>query len=137
MNTVLPDTNVLIDLLGGDRSFERELSAAERILVTPVIAGEFLAGIGKSARDAVRRHAFESFLDDPVVEFAPHDRETGVYYASVHRFLRKAGTPIPQNDVWIAASALQHGATVLTRDAHFSAIPVLPSVVVPCTAPRK
>lgn len=129
MNTVLPDTNVLIDLFAGDRSFERELSSAERILVTPTVVGEFLAGIRKTARGAVQRRSLESFLDDPVVELVPLDRETGVYYASIHRFLHDAGNPIPQNDVWIAASAIQHGATVLTRDSHFSGIPILPSVV--------
>ena len=131
MNSVLPDTNVLIDLFTGGRDFERELSSADRILVTPTVVGEFLAGVRNSARDAVRRQAFESFLDDPVVELVVHDRETGIYYASVHRFLKDAGTPIPQNDVWIAASALQHGATVLTRDSHFADIPILPSVVLP------
>lgn len=131
MKTVLPDTNVLIDLLAGSRSFEEELSSAERILVTPTIVGEFLAGVGKTARDRVRRKAFDSFLEDPVVEFVSHDRETGDYYAAVHRFLREAGTPIPHNDVWIAASALQHGATVLTHDGHFNGIPILPAIVRP------
>ena len=129
MKSVVLDTNVLIDMFAGDRSFEEELASAERILVTPTIVGEFLAGIRMTARDRLRRQAFDSFLDDPVVEFVPHDRETGAYYASVHRFLQDAGTPIPHNDVWIAASALQHGATVLTHDQHFAGIPILPSVI--------
>ncbi len=128
MKTILPDTNVLIDFFAGDRAFEDALSTADRILVTPTIAAEYLSGLRDARRDRARRQAFESFLAAPVVEFVPHDRETADRYASIHQYLRNAGTPIPSNDVWIAASALQHGAALLTRDRHFSAIPLLPIV---------
>ncbi|MBR6021052.1 MAG: PIN domain-containing protein [Kiritimatiellae bacterium] len=126
MKTILPDTNVLIDFFAGDRSFGDELSSADRILVTPAIAAEYLSGLRDAPRDHIRRRVFESFLSAPVVEFVPHDRDTANRYASIHQYLRGTGTPIPSNDVWIAASALQHGAAILTRDRHFSSIPLLP-----------
>jgi tRNA(fMet)-specific endonuclease VapC len=129
VKTVLPDTIVIIDLLAGDRSFEEELSSADRILVTPTIVAEYLAGIRTGKRDALRRQAFEDFLEDPAVVFLPHDRETASRYASLHQYLRRAGTPLPINDIWIAASALQHSALLLTRDRHFEAIPLLGAVI--------
>ena len=129
MKTVLPDTNVIIDFLDGDRTFEKELSTAERILATPSVVAEFMAGISASKKDRAKQDAFDAFLGNPVVEFMPHDRETAIYYASIYRHLKSQGTLIPLGDIWIAASAMQHGATILTRDKHFAEIPVLPVVI--------
>lgn len=129
MKSVLPDTNVIIDLLAGDKTFEEALSTAERIIVTPTVVAEFLAGISPSARDKAKKAAFDDFLEDEVVEVVSHDVETASYYASIYRYLATNGTPIPLNDVWIAASAMQHGATIITKDHHFSSIPVLPVTI--------
>ena len=129
MKTVLPDTNVIIDFLDGDRTFERELSTAERILATPSVVAEFLSGISATRKDKAKQEVFDAFLANAVVEFLPHDRETAAYYASIYRHLKSQGTLIPLGDIWIAASAMQHGATILTKDRHFSAIPVLPVVI--------
>ncbi len=125
MKTVLPDTSVIIDFFDGDRTFERELSSAERIVVTPSVIAEFLAGVSASARDKAKQMAFDAFLENPIVEVVTHDRETAAYYASIFRHLKKEGTMIPLGDIWVAASAMQHGATVLTKDRHFAVIPVL------------
>lgn len=129
MKTVLPDTNVIIDFLDGDRTFGKELSTAERILATPTVVAEFLSGIYATKRDLAKQEAFDAFLDNAAVEFLPHDRETAIYYASIYRHLKSQGTLIPLGDIWIAASAMQHGATILTKDKHFAAIPVLPVVI--------
>ena len=129
MKSVLPDTNAIIDFLDGDRSFAKELSAAERILVTPSIVAEFMAGISATKKDRAKQEAFDAFLENAVVEFQPHDRETATYYASIYRYLKKQGTLIPLGVIWIAASAMQHGATILTKDRHFSVIPVIPVVI--------
>lgn len=129
MKTVLPDTNVIIDFLDGDRTFEKELSSAERILATPSVVAEFLSGISDTKKDRVKKEAFDAFLGNPAVEFQPHDRETAIYYASIYRYLKSRGTLVPLGDIWVAASAMQHGAAILTKDRHFSAIPVLPVVM--------
>lgn len=129
MKSVLPDTSVIIDLFDGDRSFEKELSSAERILVTPLVMAEFMSGISSSRRDKAKQDAFDALLENQVVEIVPHDRETAIYYASIYRHLKKQGAMIPLGDIWIAASAMQHGATILAKDRHFEAIPVLPVVL--------
>lgn len=129
MRFVLPDTNVIIDFLDGDRTFEKELSTAERILATPSVVAEFMSGISASKKDKEKKEAFDAFLENAAVELQPHDRETAIYYASIYRHLRMQGTPIPLGDVWLAASAMQHGATILTKDKHFSVIPVIPVVI--------
>lgn len=129
MKSVLPDTSAIIDFLDGDRTFEKELSSAERIVVTPSVIAEFLAGISPQARDKAKQKAFDAFLENSIVEVVTHDRETAAYYASIFRHLKQEGTMIPLGDIWIAASAMQHGATVLTKDRHFSVIPVLLAVI--------
>ena len=129
MKYVLPDTCTTIDFLDGDRTFEKELSTAERILATPSVVAEFMAGISATKKDKEKKEAFEAFLENSAVEFQPHDRETAIYYASIYRHLKTQGTPIPLGDIWLAASAMQHGATILTKDRHFSAIPVIPMVI--------
>ena len=129
MKSVLPDTSVIIDFLDGDRSFAKELSSAERILVPPSVIAEFLAGVSSSKRDRAKQNAFDAFLDNPAVEVVPHDRETAAYYASIFRHLKKGGAMIPLGDIWVAASAMQHGATVLTKNKHFAAVPVLLTVI--------
>ncbi len=113
----------------GDRTFEKELSSAERIIVTPSVIAEFLAGVSSSARDRAKQRAFDAFLENPIIEVVTHDRETTAYYASIFRHLEKEGIMIPLGDIWVAASAMQHGATILTKDRHFAAIPVLLIVI--------
>ena len=72
----------------------------------------------------------DAFLANPVVQVLPIDAETSHHYAEIVADLRKAGTPVPTNDVWIAATAARHGASVLTFDEHFQQIGRVGSVVV-------
>ena len=129
MRSVLPDTGVIIDLLEGDRTFEKELSSAERIVVTPSVIAEFMAGISSARRDKAKQSAFDALIGNPSVEVVVHDRETANYYASIYRYLKDQGTMIPLGDIWIAASAMQHGATILAKDRHYTLIPVLPVIL--------
>ena len=129
MKSVLPDTSVIIDLLDGDRTFEKELSSAERIVVTPSVIAEFMSGVSGAKRDKAKQTAFEAIVENPYVEVVVHDKETATYYASIYRYLKGQGAMVPLGDIWIAASAMQHGATILTKDRHYSAIPVLPVIL--------
>ncbi len=129
MRSVLPDTSVIIDFLDGDRTFEKELSTAERIIVTPSVIAEFMAGISSAKRDRAKQSAFDALIDNLSVEVVVHDHETANYYASIYRYLKGHGAMIPLGDIWIAASAMQHGATILTKDHHYSSIPVLPIIL--------
>lgn len=86
-----------------------------------IVLGEFRYGIARSRH----RAAYEAWLASQLAHFDVLDvtEETTLAYAAVRVSLRQQGTPIPANDAWIAALALQHGLPVLSRDAHFDAVP--------------
>ena len=126
MNAAVIDTNVLIDCFQRGGGAADAISDYDRILVCPAVIGEFRAGIdcgtkrGKKAKERL-----DEFLDDPAVEIVPCTDETAEYYARIYRTLKENGTPLPTNDIWIASAALEHGATVISGDGHFSRIPML------------
>ena len=122
MKTVAIDTNILIDMFHGDETFRKLLASASRILVSPVVYAEFMAGFDDTRAGRAAKERFKRFLELPVVFFPTMGRETADLHTTIHRQLRKAGTPIPQNDVWIAALAMEHGAVLCTRDADFKAV---------------
>lgn len=126
MNVLLVDTNVLIAAFLGDREAARTISAYDRILVCTTVLGEYKAGVDPATK-AGRRFLseLESFLDDPAVRMVGGTETTADYYGRVYRALKAQGTPIPQNDLWIAAFALEHAATLFSRDVHFARIPML------------
>lgn len=125
MKTVAVDTSVLVDAFHGDESFRRTLAGAERILVSPVVYAEYMAGFDDSRKGRAAKDLFRSFLSLDHVEMPPLGEETADIHVRLFRHLREQGMPIPQNDLWIASSALEHGAVLLTADAHFDAIPTL------------
>jgi len=95
---------------------------ADAISLNPVVLGELLAGFRRGGRARRNRALLDELLDSPRVAVAPIDEETSSFYAEVHSALRRAGTPIPTNDVWIAASAMQHGLRLVTTDRHFERV---------------
>ena len=117
------DTNALSAFVDGNPSVGVRLRRAGRAAIPAIVLGEFRYGIGGSRH----RKAYEAWLDDhlPDFEVLPVGDATAMAYAGLRIALRKAGTPIPANDAWIAALALQHRLPVLTRDAHFDAVPGL------------
>ena len=125
MKTVAVDTCVLIDAVHGDMSFRRILAAADRILVSPVVYSEFMSGFDDTRRGRAAKEAFQTFLSLDYVEIPLIGKETGDYHSMLFKYLKEKGTPIPQNDIWIAATALEHGACLLTTDTHFKDIPTL------------
>lgn len=96
-----------------------------------IVVGELWVGFLRGNRIERNRRDLTEFLAHPVVEELPVDREIGEIYAEIVVALRKAGTPVPSNDIWIAAAAARAGATVLTYDPHFSAIERARSLVLP------
>lgn len=125
MNFVMIDTNILIDIIENPEAFADKLASYERLVVSPVVVGEFWAGINNTRRGRENRLAFEAFLENPFVDEVPVDLATGRYFAKIYQTVRLAGTPIPTNDIWIAASAIRHDYPLLTQDAHFKNIPGL------------
>jgi len=94
-----------------------------------VVVGELWIGFLLGGRPERNQRELAEFLRNPVVEELAVDREVGQIYAEIVVALRKAGTPVPSNDVWIAATAARAGATVLTYDPHFSVIQRVGSLV--------
>jgi tRNA(fMet)-specific endonuclease VapC len=95
------------------------------VLVPTTVLGELHAGFAVGGRRAENERALEDFLAEPFVAVVPVTADVARRYGEVHAALRRAGTPIPINDVWIAAVALDAGATVLTFDTDFERVPGL------------
>ena len=102
--------------------------AAPRIHVPFVVIAELRAGFAVGSRGDENQRTFELFLHRPRVEVLLPTIETTRHYAHLYRQLRAAGTPIPTNDLWIAALVVQHELTLFSRDAHFDALPQLPTL---------
>ena len=126
MNAAVIDTNVLIECFQNNQSISEAISQYDRILICPAVLGEFKAGIDVNTRRRKKVKALlDEFLDDPAVAIVPSTDETADSYARIFRTLKDNGTPLPTNDMWIAAAALEHGAAVLSSDGHFSHVPML------------
>ena len=87
--------------------------------------GELLSGFKGGSRENENRKELAIFLDAPRVRILSIDEETAEFYAEILNNLRKVGRPIPTNDIWIGAVALQHGLKLYSKDHHFSFIPGL------------
>jgi len=96
---------------------------AEALVLPAVVIGELLAGFRMGRREATNRRELDRFLESPRVRVVLLDAETGQRYAEIVSYLCDHGRPIPTNDIWIAASAMQWGLRVLTSDGHFALLP--------------
>ena len=125
MRSLLPDTNVLVDFLNGDHVLSDIIETADRLVVTPIVLGEFFAGLGPDTRSRRHNNALSNLMEDAAVEYFAFSENTPLFYARTYQFLKAQGTPIPTNDIWIAAFAQETGSVLLTRDRHFQYIPTL------------
>jgi tRNA(fMet)-specific endonuclease VapC len=117
------DTNRYVDLCKGVAETVALLEHAEAILLPFVVLGELRAGFAHGRHQADNERALRRFLLKAGVHSLFADQETTLHYASVFRQLRKQGTPIPTNDMWLAALVLQHNLALHARDAHFDHLP--------------
>lgn len=114
---ILLDTSAVIDLFAGDPGAREIIGGAAEVLVPAVVVGELLFGALRSRRAAENLAQVRAFRD--AVAVLPCDTGTAEHYAGLKARLAASGRPLPENDVWIGALAIQHRAPVLTRDAHF------------------
>ena len=114
------DTNALSAFVDGEPAVGARLSVEVRVAIPVIALGEFRYGISGSRH----RRAYERWIEDhlPDFEILNVTDVTTLTYARVRLSLKKLGRPIPANDVWIAALALQHRLPVLSRDEHFDAV---------------
>ncbi len=122
---LLIDTNRLTDFFREDAETLRLMSMADEVFIAFITVGEVRFGF-LNGRMADRNEArLIQFLSEPGIQVLYADEQTTGQYARLRLQLKRAGTPIPDNDLWIGALAVQHGLILVTRDAHFKKIPQL------------
>jgi tRNA(fMet)-specific endonuclease VapC len=122
------DTNRYTDLCRGDRSVVETVETADEVWLPFIVLAELRAGFAVGSQGPHNEAVLRRFLLKPGVRVLYADEQTTHHYAIIYRQLRKQGTPIPTNDMWIAALTLQHSLTLYDRDSHFDALPQLTRV---------
>lgn len=125
---VLLDTNAYTRLLSGETGIVRIVSLASKIYLPVVVLGELKAGFACGTREAENLTNLDTFLLSPKVNVLPIEAATTTQYAQLYSQLRQQGTPIPINDLWIAALAVQHQLTLCTEDKHFDHLQQIPRI---------
>lgn len=118
---VILDTNALSAFVDGDQRLQRVLTGEAELALPVIVLGEYLFGIRQSRLKA----SYENWIKTNLgfFDLLPIVRETAEHYAEIRRELKAAGTPIPMNDLWIAALARHHQMRLVTRGRHFGVIP--------------
>lgn len=119
-NKLLLDTNAVIALQQKDTALLQLLEAEEDIFVPSIVIGELYYGAYKSGRPEENRKTVSEFAEKRQVIHC--DAQTGDAYGQIKYALRTKGRPIPENDIWIAAIALQYDGILITRDEHYREI---------------
>lgn len=123
MSGILLDTSAYSAMRRGDDRLRIHVQDASEVFLTPVVIGELLFGFLDGSLAPQNRNLLREFVESPRVEILAVDGETAERYALIRSYLRQQGRPIPVNDLWIAASAAQHGLRLLTLDDHFKHVP--------------
>jgi tRNA(fMet)-specific endonuclease VapC len=122
------DTNRYTDLCSGNAYVVETIERADQVWLPFIALGELRAGFAVGSQGPRNEAVLRRFLLKPGVGVLYADEQTTHHYAAIYRQLRKQGTPIPTNDMWIAALVLQHSLALFARDAHFDALPQLTRV---------
>ena len=117
---ILPDTNIVIPWMTDEATILMRLGQAESIFLSSIVVGELYFGAFKSGRMEANLSRVETLLEGK--DILTVDEETSRIYGRIKQELKLKGRPIPENDIWIAAHALQYDLTLITRDAHFSEV---------------
>jgi len=116
------DTSIVIQALRADPAILSQLAAVETFISATVV-GELYFGAHRSAHFDKEVSKITTFIAHSII--VPCDYDTGVLYGAIKDALQQSGTLIPENDMWIAASAPQYGLPLATRDRHFAKVPGL------------
>ena len=119
---VLLDTNAYSALMRGHREVAAVVRRTEGVLLSSVVAGELLYGFRHGSRFEENAARLEVFLDNPFVTGVPVTFTTAERFGRIAASLRRRGEPIPTNDIWIAAQAMEIGADLLSSDSHFGLV---------------
>ena len=128
-NKVMLDTSAYSAYLRGNEDVKRAVQEADEIYLNPVVLGELHAGFAHGGKEKKNREILKEFLASPRVQVAVIDEETSERYAAIIVYLWAKGAPIPTNDLWIAATAMQYGLKLVTTDGHYRQAP---QIIVEC-----
>lgn len=123
------DTSAYSNFKKGDPQVVDLIDRAEWLGLSTIALGELWIGFHGGTRRERNEAELDEFLSSPQVEELVVDRETGRIYAEMIVALQRAGTPVPSNDVWIAAAAVRTGVPVITYDRHFEYIREVRSII--------
>jgi tRNA(fMet)-specific endonuclease VapC len=119
---ILVDTNAYAALFRGDTGVAARIRSAEQVLLSTVVAGELLFGFRNGSRYESNRRDLDSFLANPYVSLLPVTLVTADRFGRIAAALKRKGRPLPTNDIWIAAHAMESGAELLSFDRHFAEV---------------
>lgn len=122
-NRIILDTSAYSAFLRGNPEVKNAIQHADEICINPIIMGELLAGFSMGRKKKKNIGILQEFLSSERVQVITIDEETSERYATIIHYLREKGTPIPTNDIWIAASAMQFGLKIVTTDSHYLKVP--------------
>lgn len=116
---ILLDTTAYVAFKRNRREVVEHIAGAGKILFSPVVLGELMFGFRSGTKFKKNMADLSQFLEHEAVELIPIGKVTSDRYSRIATELRSRGTPIPTNDIWIAAQATEHGAELVTLDRHF------------------
>lgn len=122
MRPILIDTNVYVAFKEGKDSIVDVIQNAEIIGISPIVLGELLSGFEYGNKSKKNRDELTEFLQVSRIKLFSITDDTANFYSQIYASLRKKGNPIPSNDMWIAAQALENGCTLCSFDKQFEAI---------------
>jgi tRNA(fMet)-specific endonuclease VapC len=122
MRPILIDTNAYVAFKKGDASIMEIIQHAETLAISPVVLGELLGGFECGNKTKKNLDELQQFLQSSRIRVFSMTADTAKFYSQVYLALKNKGHPIPTNDMWIAAQALENGCVLCSYDKHFKAI---------------
>lgn len=122
MRKIMLDTNVYVAFKRGDESVLDLIKTSEEIAFSAIVVGELMGGFLCGSRFEKNKRELDEFFSSPRVTVIEVNEETSLFYAKIYQHLKSKGKPIPTNDLWIAACAMQHGYPLCSYDKHFNVI---------------
>jgi len=122
MRRVLIDTNVYVSFKRKNQAIVKAFRHLDYIGIDITVLAELYAGFRSGRKEKQNRQELESFINNQRVYILNHNQDTAEFYSQIYHQLKNKGKPIPTNDIWIAAVAMQYGLEIFSLDSHFYAI---------------
>lgn len=133
MKKLFLDTSAYSAFKKGLKSVVEAIEEADQVYLNAIVVGELLAGFEGGRFREINRRELKDFLSSPVVFVPSMSEETAERYSLIYQSLKKQGTPIPTNDMWIASTVMEIGSALLTTDHHFLHVPQIQTVFIAST----